>query len=137
MMRFFLSLALVFVVGLFVVSKDFVLATTTTTRGSAIEQLNAGGIGAGFANVPADPRVIATRIIDVFLGLIGSVAIFLFVYSGYLLITSHGDPDKFTKARKIMTGAIIGILLILLSFSITNFVGKKLQQNINQTTQPS
>ena len=76
----------------------------------------------------------SSRVIKIFLSLLGTMAIFLFVYSGYLLITSHGESEKVTKARKIMTGAVIGMLLILLSFSITNFVGNKLQENINQTS---
>ena len=110
---------------------DSVLAVTST-KSSVIEQLNAGAKGAGLEAHGTDPRIFATRIIEVFLGLIGTMAMFLFVYAGYLMITSHGDGTKVEKARKIMTGAIIGIFVILLSFSITNFVGRKLQEKINQ-----
>ncbi|EKE07505.1 MAG: hypothetical protein ACD_18C00064G0004 [uncultured bacterium] len=105
-----------------------------STKNSAIQQLNASASGAGYTHTAIDPRIMAANIIKIFLGLIGTVAIFLFVYAGYLLITSHGDSAKMGKASKIMTGAMIGILLILLSFSITNFVGKKLQQGITQDT---
>lgn len=138
-MRFFLSLFLFFasLVGLFAINSEQVFAVTTSTKSTALDQLTAGGKGAGYDNVPSDPRIITAKIIDVFLGLIGSVAVFLFVYAGYLLITSHGDESKLTKSRQIMSGAIIGILVILLAFSITNFVAKKLQQNINETTQPN
>lgn len=138
-MKFFLSLFLFFasLIGLFAINGEQVFAVSTSTKAAALEQLNIGGKGAGYENVPSDPRAITAKVIDVFLGLIGTVAVFLFVYAGYLLITSHGDEGKLTKARQIMTGAIIGILVILLSFSITNFVGKKLQQNINETTQPN
>ncbi|OGH85864.1 MAG: hypothetical protein A2493_02350 [Candidatus Magasanikbacteria bacterium RIFOXYC12_FULL_33_11] len=119
-------------------SPSFSLAQTNTstksTKDSALEQLHAGANGAGLQEQSSDPRIIASRVIKIFLSLLGTMAIFLFVYSGYLLITSHGESEKVTKARKIMTGAVIGMLLILLSFSITNFVGNKLQENINQTS---
>ncbi|PIR78085.1 MAG: hypothetical protein COU28_03575 [Candidatus Magasanikbacteria bacterium CG10_big_fil_rev_8_21_14_0_10_36_16] len=114
---------------------SYTLSASTTSIGitqSAVEQLDAGAAGAGYDHTPTDPRIITTRVIEVFLGLIGSMAIFLFVYAGYLFITSHGDTAKLSKASKIMTGAVIGMLLILMSFSIANFVGKKLQQSINQ-----
>ncbi|MFA7314588.1 MAG: hypothetical protein WC025_01490 [Candidatus Magasanikbacteria bacterium] len=110
-----------------------VLAETSSTKSSAIDQLHAGAEGAGIAIDSTDPRIIATKVIKIFLSLLGSMAIFLFVYAGYLLITSNGDSAKLGKAGKIMAGAIIGLLLILLSYSITNFVGTRLQQNINQT----
>ena len=108
--------------------------STKSTKDSALEQLHAGANGAGLQEQSSDPRIIASRIIKTFLSLLGTMSIFLFVYAGYLLITSHGESEKVTKARKIMTGAVIGMLLILLSFSITNFVGNKLQESINQTS---
>jgi hypothetical protein len=117
------------VLGLFS-STNLVLATTT--QGMALEQLHAGADGAGITKESPDPRIVAAKVIKNFLGLLGAMAMFLFVYAGYLLITSHGESEKLGKASKIMTGAVIGLLLILLSFSITNFVGNKIQQSINQ-----
>jgi branched-subunit amino acid transport protein AzlD len=128
---FFISISLVFFS-----QNNFVLAetptTTSSTKDSALQQLHAGAKGAGLQEESTDPRIIASKIIKIFLSLVGTVAIFLFVYAGFLLITSHGESEKVKKASKIMTGAVIGILLILLSFSITNFVSNKVQDSITR-----
>lgn len=128
-------LAFIFLVSLISFSQvQFVLAdSSTSTKNQALDQLHSSAKGAGLPEESKDPRILASEIVKAFLGLVGTIAIFLFVYSGYLLVTSHGDSDKVGKASKIMTGAVIGILLILLSFSITNFIGNRIQKEINQT----
>jgi len=137
-MNKFSKIILTLIFSVIILSPSLSLAQTNTstksTKDSALEQLHAGANGAGLQEQSSDPRIIASRIIKTFLSLLGTMSIFLFVYAGYLLITSHGESEKVTKARKIMTGAVIGMLLILLSFSITNFVGNKLQESINQTS---
>ncbi len=125
-----LFLFLFFILGL-TTNSNFVLAVTST-KGSALEQLRAGADSAGITGNQTDIRIIVAKIIKIFLGLLGSFAIFLFVYAGYLMITSNGEETKLTKSKKIMAGAIIGLLLILLSYSITNFVGTRIQQNVSQ-----
>lgn len=46
----------------------------------------------------------------------GVVAVFFIVFAGIKFMTSGGDPIKVTGARKTMTFAILGLILILLSF---------------------
>jgi len=46
----------------------------------------------------------------------GIVAVFLIVFSGLKFMTSGGDPEKVSGARKTMTFAVLGLILILLSF---------------------
>ena len=69
-----------------------------------------------------DIRVIIARIIQVALGLVGIILVALIVYGGFLYMTSAGDPTKVAKARKVITEAIIGLLIILSSLAITEFV---------------
>lgn len=42
----------------------------------------------------------------------------LLVYGGYLLSSSSGNPDKIQEAKSIMTNAVIGLLVVLLSVVI-------------------
>lgn len=67
--------------------------------------------------------VVFRNIISGFLIFVGAVAMVLIVFSGYKLITSGGDPKKVEEARKIMTYAIIGAILVLSSFAILYFIG--------------
>lgn len=52
----------------------------------------------------------------------GSVAVILIVISGIRFISSDGDPKKIAQARKTFSFAIIGLLLIFLSFAILYFI---------------
>jgi hypothetical protein len=67
------------------------------------------------------PKLIGQMILIV-LGVTGSFALFMFVYGGFYLLTSAGGTDKITKGKKILTWAIIGIIIILTSYALVNFI---------------
>ncbi len=75
-----------------------------------------------------DPRVIVTNIINWALGLIGIVLVVLILYAGFLWMTSGGEADKIEKAKKIITNAIIGLVIILSAWGITRYVINALLQ---------
>jgi hypothetical protein len=61
------------------------------------------------------------RIITVFLGMVGALAFAVFIYAGVTWMTA-GSSDRVQKAKDAMKYAVIGLLLIGLSFAITNFI---------------
>jgi predicted secreted protein len=67
--------------------------------------------------------IVFQNVISAFLLFVGAVALFLIIYSGIRLVTSGGDPKQVEGARKIMTYAIIGAVIVLLSFAIIAFIG--------------
>lgn len=75
-----------------------------------------------------DPRVIASRIINVVLGLVGIVLVGLLVYAGFLYMTAAGDAEKTGRAKKIILSSIIGLIIVLSSWAIARFVIEKLLQ---------
>ncbi|OGH21411.1 MAG: hypothetical protein A2958_01290 [Candidatus Levybacteria bacterium RIFCSPLOWO2_01_FULL_38_13] len=52
----------------------------------------------------------------------GIVALFFIIWSGIKYIRSGGTEDKVKEARETLTYAIIGLVVILLSFAIINFI---------------
>lgn len=52
----------------------------------------------------------------------GVIALFLIILSGIKFTTSGGDPKQIDEARKTLTYAIIGLIVVLLSFTIINFI---------------
>lgn len=52
----------------------------------------------------------------------GVVAVFFSVFAGIKFITSGGDAKQVDSARKTMTFAIIGLVIILLSFFIVKII---------------
>ncbi len=75
-----------------------------------------------------DPRTIAANIINIALGLVGIVLVGLILYGGFLYMTSAGDSAKVDKARKVITNAIIGLVIVLSAWAITRYVIDKLLQ---------
>jgi hypothetical protein len=69
-----------------------------------------------------DPRVIAVRVINVALGLIGIIMVCLMVYAGFLWMTAGGDQEQVERAKKVIRNAIIGLIIILSSWGITKYV---------------
>jgi len=71
---------------------------------------------------------IVGRIIHVFLGILGVVALVLILYAGFLWMTAGGDEEKVKKAKQIITQAIIGLAIILSSYAITSFIVSRLTE---------
>jgi len=56
------------------------------------------------------------------LSLIGIIFTVLMVYAGYLWMTARGDESKVEKAGKIISSSIIGLIIAVASYAITDFV---------------
>jgi len=63
-----------------------------------------------------------TLIINYFLGILGLIAVAFLIYAGILMVTAGGNEEQVGKARKVITYAVIGIVIILLSWTIVTFV---------------
>lgn len=62
-------------------------------------------------------------VVRAFLIFSGVVTLFLVVWGALKLITSGGDAKQVAAARQIITYAIIGVVVVLSSFSIVYFIG--------------
>ncbi len=69
-----------------------------------------------------DLTIIAGKVIRGFLGLLGTIFVILIIYAGYLWMTASGNEEQITKAKKMITNAVIGIIIVLLAYTITSFV---------------
>ena len=52
------------------------------------------------------------------LGIAGSIALFALIVGGVMYMISAGDEQKIATAKKIFNFTVIGLILILLSYSI-------------------
>ncbi|MDP2944562.1 MAG: IPT/TIG domain-containing protein [bacterium] len=80
-----------------------------------------------------DPRTIVGRIINIALGFLGVIAVGLMIYAGFLWMTSGGDEEKITTAKKILKNAAIGLVIILSSWAIATFIISRLSGAVNGT----
>ncbi|OGH64316.1 MAG: hypothetical protein A2821_04100 [Candidatus Magasanikbacteria bacterium RIFCSPHIGHO2_01_FULL_41_23] len=99
-------------------------------------QLEAGAVGAGLttaedAKNPIDPRILAGQIIKVILQVLGTYFVILVVLGGYRLIKADGDTSKIEQGKETIQKAIVGLLIILASYSLATFATKQTIQAIN------
>lgn len=67
-------------------------------------------------------RALVLRIVNYFLTFLGIVAVIMVIYGGVLYVTAAGNDDAVGKAKKIIMYALIGIIIILLSFALVNTI---------------
>ncbi len=63
---------------------------------------------------------ILNRVITAFLGIVGALALAVFVYAGVTYMTA-GSSDRVKQATEAMKAAVIGLALIAFSYAITTF----------------
>ena len=78
-----------------------------------------------------DPRIIVARVIQVALGFLGITAVIIIMYAGWVWMTSEGNEEKISQAKKILTNAIIGLVIVLSAFSIASFILSRLTGAVN------
>lgn len=69
-----------------------------------------------------DPRIIAAKIINLALGLVGIIFVLLILLGGARFMFSGGNKEKVSEAKKTLFNAIIGLIIIFTAYSIVNFV---------------
>ncbi len=85
--------------------------------------VNIFGERAGFpTNAPREPEVIIGQFIQGAILVIGVVFGILIIYGGYLWMTARGNEDQAKKAMDILRTTVIGFILVIAAYSITNFV---------------
>jgi hypothetical protein len=81
-----------------------------------------GCVERGVATLRCIP-VVFHNTVSAALMFVGSVALILIIYGGFRMINSGGDAKQVGDARKILTYAVLGLVLVLASFGIINFIG--------------
>ena len=72
------------------------------------------------------PEATVSGIINTILGLLGTIAVLLFLFAGFKWLTSQGSSDKIDEAKKLMGAAVVGIAIIFASYALSQFVIKSL-----------
>jgi len=73
----------------------------------------------GGNTAPQDIRVTMAKIIRTFLGFLGIIFLALVLYAGFLWMTAGGNEEKIQQSIKYLSRSVIGLIIILASYSIT------------------
>ena len=68
------------------------------------------------------PQVLLGKIINSVLGIIGSLALVMFIYGGATWMLSAGNQEKVTKGKQILIWATLGLVIIFTAYALVKFV---------------
>lgn len=115
------------VLTLGIVSATFVFAAVGISDVSSVAHANALGTDGIQLDATGDETDIKSKVVSIinqFLLFLGLVLLVIIIYAGFTIITSDGEEEGLTKGRKMIIYAIIGVIVIFLSYSITNWIAE-------------
>lgn len=110
-------LAFVFLLAIFV--PVFAFAPHVGAQDFGMDYVDNGDLG---LTSNGDPRTIAVRVIKLLMTFLGIVAVVIMLMGGFKWMTAQGDEGKIEEAKNLIVAGIIGIVIILSSFALVNWV---------------
>lgn len=106
----------------------FSLLPTQAQTDDWLERVDQGGlneIGQTVYNESGEPRplvLVVGTIVRIFLGVLGIIFVILIIVAGFRWMTAGGNEENVKKASAQIKNAVIGLIIILAAWSLTNFV---------------
>jgi len=86
----------------------------------ATEKISTGEIG--LQGQKTDGSQIVTSVLNTAYLWAGVICVLIIIIAGYFYVTSNGNAATIKRAKDALTGAIVGLIVIILAFSITLFI---------------
>jgi len=83
-------------------------------------KINSSDIGIPSPAINADLAI--AGILNTVYQVAGLLAVVIIIVAGYIYTTSDGNASRIKLARDAIMGAVIGLVVIMLAFGITQFV---------------
>lgn len=87
----------------------------TGSQGGAVSLTNPLG------NI-TDPNQIIGNVIRAILGIVGSLALAVFIFGGFTWVISAGNEEKIKKGKDMILWATLGLVVIFFSYAMVTFV---------------
>jgi len=72
----------------------------------------------------ADLKDTVLNILNLVLGLLVLVAVVMIIIGGFTWLTAAGNEEKVDRAKKIISAAVIGLIIVLLAWAVVIFVAR-------------
>lgn len=99
------------------------LGANSPASGQCQACYSSGGIWTAVGCISQDPRSLVAKLINMGIGISGGIALLIILASAFSLTLSQGDLKKTSDAKEWLTAAVIGLVFIILSVSILEFIG--------------
>jgi hypothetical protein len=97
----------------------------------ALSTTDVGLPDAGRSNLPStEPAVIVKGIINTLIALLGLITVIIIIIAGFKYLTSGGNDEKIDEAKKLLWSGVIGLIIVLGAFGLTQFVLQKLVSDV-------
>lgn len=88
----------------------------------AARALSFENVGATLTLGTADLKETVVNILNLVLGLLALIAVIMVIIGGFTWLTAGGNEEKVDKAKKIISSAVIGMIIVLLAWAIVIYV---------------
>ena len=68
------------------------------------------------------PQILIGKIINAILGIVGSLALLMFVYGGLTWMLAAGNQEKVQKGKDTFIWAVIGLMVIFSAYALIEFI---------------
>jgi len=115
-----------FIVGLLLLATTF-FPNTASAQWCPDSDIWDGKINTAIGCIPVyDQSAFLAFILRWAFGVGGAIAFVLIVMAGVMIMTSAGNPDKIQAGKELLTSAISGLLLLIFSVFILQWLGFEL-----------
>ena len=73
-------------------------------------------------NGASNPDLVIINMINAILGILGGLVFLVFIVGGFMFIFAAGNEEKVSSAKKILIWASLGLIVILMSYAIIQYV---------------
>jgi hypothetical protein len=73
--------------------------------------------------INTDPKDLLSKILGLGIGIAGGIAFLLIIFGGLQIMTSAGNPEQLNGGRELVSSAVTGLLLIIFSIFLLQFIG--------------
>lgn len=70
----------------------------------------------------ADPVSIVLTVVNTALLFLGMITLILLIVAGFMWLTAAGSEEKITKAKDIMKGSVIGLVVVMGSYGLAQYL---------------
>ncbi len=103
-----------FIFSIFTIITPSVFAQPASLTGESVTLSNPIG--------EANPNIIIGKIINAILGIVGSLALLMFIYGGFMWMLAAGNNERVQKGKDILIWATIGLVVIFSAYALIKMI---------------
>lgn len=111
-----------FLFSIFIFSFLFISALVPVFFASADPDFGEGIIQDNIGLSDKSPIEIAAKLINNILIILSILAVALVIFAGFKWMTAAGNDEEITKAKKLLSSGVIGLIIILSAWGISLFI---------------